>query len=266
MVAPGDRAPILMYHSISAAASPRFRRFAISPMDFELQMRRLSERGFSTLTVSQLRDSYDRDLALPAKPIVLTFDDGYLDFLHECVPVLTRYGFTATVYVVADCVGETAAWLSGIEESVRRLMTWSDLSTALAAGIEIGAHGRTHAALDSLDPRALKEEVRGSKRALEDRLQHAVSSFCYPYGFSSRGVMREVRDAGYRSACSVKFASASCSDDPYDMPRHIVRHGMSLDDFDRISDARVPFRMVAWDRVRSRAYAAAKRAAKSVLQ
>jgi peptidoglycan/xylan/chitin deacetylase (PgdA/CDA1 family) len=216
--------PILMYHSISPpeSASPRFRRWVVSPDNFAAHMEYLTrEKSYSPLTVSQLVDSV-RAGSLPRRPVVVTFDDGFADFHTHAVPTLVRYALPVTVYICTGFVGDTSRWLWREDEASRPMMTWSQIAELPAAGIECGAHTATHPQLDTLPRRAAEDEIRGSKATLEDHLGATVASFAYPHGYYSPVVRRMVGDAGYQSACGVKHAMSSTGDDPFALARIIV--------------------------------------------
>src|SRR5437764_272682 len=106
-VSPGStqRVPILMYHSIADEASRAFRPFAVPPALFADQMAYLAQNGYTPLTVTRLVQTWAGGGELPARPIVLTFDDGFADFHTHALPVLYRYGFTATLYVTTGFIG-----------------------------------------------------------------------------------------------------------------------------------------------------------------
>jgi peptidoglycan/xylan/chitin deacetylase (PgdA/CDA1 family) len=108
------------------------------------------------------------------------------------------------------------------------MLDWSLLRDVAEAGTEIGAHSHTHPHLDTLSPAHAQDEVVRPKRLLEDELQREVPSFAYPNGYSSASVRRLVRDAGYRSACSVKNAFSSPGDDRFSLARLTVRSTTSL--------------------------------------
>jgi peptidoglycan/xylan/chitin deacetylase (PgdA/CDA1 family) len=132
----------------------------------------------------------------------LTFDDGYRDFLTEAMPVLDRFGFTATVFVLTGRFGGSNDWdRPGPEKA---LLTDSEVRHIAASGIEIASHGVNHVALGSgTDSAVLATEVHHSKAALENLLGQRVRGFCYPYGSVDTRVVGAVRDAGYDYGCAI---------------------------------------------------------------
>src|SRR5690242_1592215 len=90
--------PILMYHSISISGNAKFKQFTVSPAVFAQQMAYLHDAGYTPLTVSQFVQARTRPIDLPARPVVLTFDDGFADFFTAALPVLQHYHFVATLY------------------------------------------------------------------------------------------------------------------------------------------------------------------------
>ena len=95
--------PILMYHSISSNQSRQFQSFSVSPACFEEHLRYIRSEGYSPLTVSELVRALESPKPiLPRRPIALTFDDGFADFYESALPILDRYGVTATLYGVGS--------------------------------------------------------------------------------------------------------------------------------------------------------------------
>jgi peptidoglycan/xylan/chitin deacetylase (PgdA/CDA1 family) len=184
---------------------------------------------------------------------VLTFDDGFRDFYLEALPILTRYGFTATVYVVTNYAGETSAWLTGFGEHNRPMLSWPQIREMSALGIEIGAHTKSHPALDGIPLTRAREEIGGSKRALEDKLGAEVLSFAYPFGFYNKAVRSLVEEAGYKSACAVRYAMSSAGDDPFALCRQIVRNGARAARIKALV-TRPPLLPQFYDRMRSRTW------------
>lgn len=221
--------PILMYHSISHSTNPKFAQFAVPPAQFAEQMAYLHDHGYTPLTVTELvTRSVER---LPEKPVVLTFDDGMADFFTKALPVLTRYNFAATLYIVTSFVGGSCSWLQREGEAGRAMMTWKQIVLAQLAGIECAAHSHTHPQLDTLPPAQAQHEIRISKRFLEEHLGQSVTSFAYPYGYYTPETQRVVQEAGYTSACAVKHAMHTAATQPFALPRLMVKPTTTLEDF-----------------------------------
>lgn len=218
--------PILMYHSISHDATAHFKPFTVSPGLFADQMAYLYQEGYTPITVTQFVVMRTQSAAaLPERPIVLTFDDGFADFYHEALPVLQRYGFQATLYVATAFISSTSRWLEREGETQRQMLTWQQLREISAQGIECGAHSHRHLQLDVLPLPAIKDEIMQSKELLEQNLSSQVMSFAYPFGYSTATVRRLVRERGYTSACAVKHAMSSEATDSFALSRLMVRVG-----------------------------------------
>lgn len=169
-----------------------------------------------------------RGAALPPRPILLTFDDGYADFYIAALPALRRHGFTATLYVTTGYVGGTSRWLHAKEDTSRPMLTWTQLAEINARGIECGAHSHTHPPLDMLPLDAVHEEIVRSKLLLEEHLGQSVSSFAYPFGYYSERVQQIVQATGCTSACAVRLAMSSLDDNPYALARLAIRPDTSV--------------------------------------
>ncbi len=230
--ATGKKIPILMYHSISQNASPRFRPFTVSPASFADQMEYLHRQAYTPFTITQLIDMRVQGYAtLPARPVVITFDDGFADFFTDALPVLKRYNFPATLYITTACLNGTSHWMRHEGETTRPMLRWDQLGEISAQGIECGAHSHNHYQLDTLPHEMARKEIVESKRLLEQHLDREVLSFAYPYGYYTAVTRRLVREAGYTSACAVKFAMSSERTDPFALARFIVSRDMSKDAF-----------------------------------
>jgi peptidoglycan/xylan/chitin deacetylase (PgdA/CDA1 family) len=136
-----------------------------------------------------------------ARLIGLTFDDGYDDFIDYALPVLLRYKFTATAFVLAGRLGGDNEWTP--EGPRKALMTAESLRAAADAGIEIGSHGLVHVSLPSVDDDELDKEAGLSKRILEQVTGQEVTGFCYPFGHLDDRAVRAVQAAGYDYACAI---------------------------------------------------------------
>lgn len=222
--------PILMYHSISENAGPKFREFTVPEALFARQVEYLHQQAYTPMTVSQLVQAQSQG-SLPAKPVILTFDDAFLDFYTAALPILTRYNFPATLYVPTTYVNGTSRWMQKSGEGSRPIASWEQLREISKSGIECGAHSQTHPQLDLLPLAAAKKEIVQSKNILEEHLGEKVLSFAYPYGYHTSAVKRIVREAGYTSACAVKNALSTEKTDPFALARILVDPTADVDAF-----------------------------------
>jgi peptidoglycan/xylan/chitin deacetylase (PgdA/CDA1 family) len=209
--------PVLLYHSISDHASPEVARFAIAPKVFDEHMRHLAEEGYSSMTVTELVPVLHGQREVPERPVLVTFDDGFRDFLTTALPILQRHGIAATLYATTGFIG--AATTPGSNRSGDEMLSWHDLAEVVRQGVEVGGHTHTHPTLDTLPHAAARDEINGCKERIEQRLGVTVRSFAYPHGYSSAWVRRAVADAGYTSACAVGNAMSHPRDDPFAIAR-----------------------------------------------
>ena len=163
--------------------------------------------------------------------VVLTFDDGYRDTLELALPELTAHGFTATCYMVSHGIGRENDWDPPVEGVRKPLMNQEQVRSWLGAGMEVGAHTRTHPWLTRSTPQALWEEVAGCKQDLETTVGHAVPHFCYPYGNCDRRVADAVRQAGFTTGVTTHRARATPGDDLHLLPRVTVKGYYGLTHF-----------------------------------
>jgi peptidoglycan/xylan/chitin deacetylase (PgdA/CDA1 family) len=187
-----------MYHSVAVEESDPY-LLTVSPERFADQMAWLHRRGWRGVSVRELRQA--RAAGRDGRLVGLTFDDGYADFARHAVPILQRYGFTATAYVVADLLGRVNDW--DAEGPRKELLTVRQVTELAAAGWEIGSHGLGHQALPGLPADRLAVQTRESRRALEEVIGGPVTGFCYPYGAVDLPAALAVRDAGYDYACAI---------------------------------------------------------------
>lgn len=153
----------------------------------------------------------------------LTFDDGYADFAENAFPVLSRYGFTATAFVLAGRFGGYNAWVDGVRKP---LMTAEQVRQVAAGGIEIGSHGLHHVSLPSISDADLKEEIEVSRRIIQDVSGQEIPGFCYPYGNHDGRAVRSAQASGYDYCCAVGYSEFTGR---YALPRiDIINRDSSL--------------------------------------
>jgi len=194
-----------MYHWLrpqglpSASRSPQLE---ITPELFERQMTLLRRAGYASVPLKTAAAGSD-NAALPPRPIVITFDDGTLDFWEHARPVLERVGFTATLFVVSGHVGGHSSWDRDLGEPDRPLMSWDQIRSLHGQGFEFGSHTHNHRPLTELSEEQARSELSRSRRKLEDELGVAPKFLAYPRGCYDERHKRLAREAGYAGACAV---------------------------------------------------------------
>ena len=213
--------PILTYHQIepSPARGAGFRSLYVAPSAFVRQMALLHFLGYQGLSMSALMPYLRGELV--GKVVGISLDDGYLNNLSYAMPVLQRYGFSSTCYVVSQYIGKTNEWdrHSGIAPAP--LMNAGELRQWVQGGQEVGAHTRHHVHLTKTELAESRDEFALCKAELEAVIDSPVQHFCYPYGEHNEQLAQLVQAAGYESATTthrsrVKVGSQK---DFYALPR-----------------------------------------------
>jgi peptidoglycan/xylan/chitin deacetylase (PgdA/CDA1 family) len=199
-----------MYHAIAPIADDP-NRLCVSPRRFEAQMQFLKRHALRGVSVRELLRAMGTGQA--GDLVGLTFDDAYENFLFAAVPILERFGFSATVFAVGGMLGMTNTW---DERPRMRLLGADGIREAARRGMEVGSHGMSHVRLSGLRPEALEKELVESRRELGEVLGEAVEGCCYPYGSLDRRVVRAARHAGYSYACA---CWTQVEGSQYDLPR-----------------------------------------------
>lgn len=220
---------ILMYHQVGDFESMKSHRATYCDYRrFRRQMACLKHGGYHVMQMSDALLALRGIRPLPAKAVVLTFDDAYENFYEYAFPVLQKYQFPATIYAISSLLGQNAEWLAADGLATPPLMTASRLREIRAAGMEIGSHSVSHVRLAQQSTERIKEEVKRSKLELEDAIGDRIDHFCYPYGSHDMRAVEAVAEAGYQSATTCERALATASDDPLTLPRKAVAYGDSL--------------------------------------
>ena len=201
------RVPILMYHVISKApAGVANAELWVGEDVFAEQMRALHAAGYEAITLQQAWDGWKRGGPLPRKPVVLSFDDGYLSHYTHARPVLRELGWPGVLYLKIEAIGP-----GGLSER--------QLRSLLKAGWELDSHTLSHPDLTTLDDATLARELSQSRRELRRRFGVPARFFAYPAGRYDARVQAAVKAAGYSAATTVEEGVASRRDDPFALPR-----------------------------------------------
>lgn len=254
-----QKIPILMYHSIAARVKRHVRRFTVSPSEFEQQMSYLSEMNYNTMTVSQFVLHIERGERLPARLVLLTFDDGFADFYTTALPILKHYGFLATLYIPTAFIDSSSKKLESNSNAEHPMLNWKQVMHLVECGIECGAHSHSHPQLDVLPIARAQDEILRSKHILEEKLGREILTFAYPFGYYHATTQQLVQQAGYTSACAVRYAMSSPCDDRYALSRLIVPGGMTLRQFNKLLAGRGQQLSPGYERARALIWRAARR-------
>lgn len=193
--------PVLGYHQITPSSpGPDGGGFAISASQFERQMRFLHDHGYTCRSLGELLRFSGNEHRSEPKTFALTFDDGYEDFFTQAYPILRRHGFTATVFLVADRVGDQSNWE---QETATPTLTWGQIKTLLEDGFSFGSHTCTHRRLTRLSIEDIRHELSESKTRLTSELHQEVQLLAYPYGDSNSAIQSIAMQSGYAAACGV---------------------------------------------------------------
>lgn len=183
--------PILMYHYVREVAEeldPMGFRLSVTPERFAEQMEWLHDNDYTPVRLDQLAACLRNTEPCPDRLVALTFDDGYEDSASAALPILKRYRFPATFFIVPAFVDQPG------------YMSWEQIEQLRDNGMEIGSHTLIHADLTGLSVEAARHEIEASRAFLEERLGVPVRSFCYPAGSYTPLISGMVRQAGYTSA------------------------------------------------------------------
>jgi peptidoglycan/xylan/chitin deacetylase (PgdA/CDA1 family) len=195
--------PILVYHIVGdVPADARFPCNYVRPDQFEAQLRLLRCAGFDSISFGEYLNYRAGRGSLPARPIIITFDDGHRASLDVAAPLLERFGFNATVFVVTELLGQTNAW--DTDERQEPLLSPGEIRTWADRGIQFESHTATHCRLPVQSSDTLLRELTDSRRSLESILDRPVSVISYPWGDCNEETLHFAKEAGYEAGVIVR--------------------------------------------------------------
>ncbi len=228
-----DGVPVLMYHRVATNPLPGLARYAVTPAEFARQMDCLANMGATALTLEQFEACLWEGTPLPERPVLITFDDAYVDTLAEAIPTMMRSGMTATIFIPTAHVGGTSAWDAGYGPGAP-LMTWDQLRQVRDLGFSLAAHSHNHFPMAALGHAALSEELDRPREILRRELGLDTHALAYPYGSVDQAVEWEVFGSGYRLAFTTEARRFRRGDRIMAIPRLDVARGLCLDHFARM--------------------------------
>ena len=206
----GTKVLILNYHKIDNT----FISLAVRPDDFDTQMKYLSENGYHTISPDELYNSLAGTGELPDNPVMITFDDGYEDNYVNAYPILKKYGFKATIFVVT----------SFLDKNKKGYMSWDQAREMDANGISIQSHTVDHKPMTDLTDDQLRMELVDSKKKAEKELGHPVNYMAYPTGTYNLHIAQMVKEAGYKAAFTIKYGNVDKASNIYALERVPIFH------------------------------------------
>ncbi len=214
--------PIFMFHHVGeapAGADAIRRDLTVSAADLDGQLNYLQSAGWHPITQTQLSDALFMGRALPGRPVLITFDDGYLDNFTQALPVLVKYDFPATFYIITGKVGQPG------------YLNWEQIGVMAIDGMDIGSHTVNHEDLSIVSTADLEHELVDSAGALSAHLGHPVYWFCYPSGKFNARVLQAEKADGYLLATTEKWGDRQSSSAPLELSRYRIRNSTGLEGF-----------------------------------
>ena len=224
--------PVLMYHRIASEGPPELAPYRVAPEMFRAQMAWLRRHGYHFLGSEQLRWYVVNNHPVAGRPVMISFDDGFQDFIDQAWPILRIHDFSAEVFIVTDLVGKTARWDAGVGGDFP-LMDARSIARLSAEGVRFGSHLASHRPADGLSTRDLADELLRSRAMLGKWLRTPPNSFAAPHGVTDERLRRLAAECGYTTGFSTQPGVASLQVDPMNLPRIEVRGEWTLDDFTR---------------------------------
>jgi peptidoglycan/xylan/chitin deacetylase (PgdA/CDA1 family) len=206
------------------------RNYRVTPEAFEEQLRYLKDGGFYSVSWEQWQMARSQRKPLPGRGVMITFDDGYLDFFQYAWPLLKQYGFTATVFIVADQIGKTNIWDQAFGEELP-LMGWPEIHHLQGEGIEFGSHSTAHHALTALSNEDLVRDLARSRAILQQGLGAPTRVIAYPHGDFNPIVEHFAGGCGYTFGVTCRAGSSQFNDSILALPRIEVMGSSTLREF-----------------------------------
>lgn len=215
------RVPILTYHYIAGNPNPSDRArdsLSVPPDKFEAQMQYLAQNGYTPVSLDTLYGIFNGQASVVGKVVVLTFDDGYIDFYTNAFPILRRFNFHAVSFIPTGLIG------SGY------YMNWNQIKEIASTGlVTFEGHTVNHINLPSVSYATALRELQDSRNILQANTGYPVNFVAYPNGSTNGWVQAAARQAGYVGGVGTWYGKAWGSG--INMPRIKVSGFWSIKEF-----------------------------------
>ncbi|KOS61033.1 polysaccharide deacetylase family protein [Lysinibacillus agricola] len=235
-----EKIPILMYHHLEKNVN---NNVVISPENFESQIKSLKANGYNTITIQQLYDYLNGNIKLPKKPVLITFDDGYLSNYEMAYPILKKYNMHAEIFVITSRILEKNEKNTHSNEIPK--MNWNQLRE-MKDYITIQSHSwdshykltsgndKQYSALygpsyingklekqEEFEERVKNDFIR-SRKIIKEKLGYEPIAISYPFGSKSEATLKLAKAAGFKLGFVIKNKNATLGDNQYALSRITV--------------------------------------------
>ena len=181
--------------------------------DFEQHMKWLKEYGYTSITPEELYEFIVNGSELPEKPVLITFDDGYKDNYTNAYPIMKKYGFKGTIFVVTGFVGVYDNY-----------MTWEQAKELADNGFSIESHTYSHKSMTEASDEEISKELTKSRDTIKNKLGIDADFMAYPTGTYNLHIAELVQKAGYKGAFTIKYDNVSRESNVYALERVPIFH------------------------------------------
>ena len=223
---------ILMYHMVHELTLEDKLGLCISSEDFDRQMAHLYKKGFVVIALEELVKAIQKGEDLARKSVVITFDDGFQDNYLTAFPILKKYGFKATIFLVADWIGKELEYKGSASLIRRCYLSWDEIEKLKSWGISFGCHSLSHPDLTNVGEERLRKEIRQAKEILERHLGE-VRFFSYPYSRWNEKVKKVVQEEGFVAALGHGYGLNDASTHLFALKRVEIKGTDSMREFKR---------------------------------
>lgn len=225
--------PILFYHKIDSPVSQaKEKSLYVAVESFERQMKYLKWRNYTPIHLGELLKILKGEQKPAFKPIVITFDDGYEDNYTYAFPVLKKFGFKATIFLVTRDIGKVSGvWMNSHEKLKTKLLNWEQIKEMHKWRVDFQSHTHSHTVLTRLNDKGIKNELTLSKQIIEEKLGSKVNFLCYPRGDFDERVKELVRKTGYSGAVTTIRGMVNENADLFALKRIGVKCGKKIWNF-----------------------------------
>lgn len=245
--------PVLCYHNVSKKGRDIF---SLSPRKFEKQIKYLYDSGFKTIKLDTFMKYIkgERVRNFPSKPILLTFDDGWITHYKNVLPILKKYNFIGVFFIYPSVIMAKRRFYR------KRYINVKMLKKLHKAGMEIESHSYFHPVMHREDNRTIRVQFRNSKKYLEKKLGKKIKYFAYPYGSYTRNIIKIAKKYGYKGLFTINYGVNHRGSDPYTLYRIMITRSMKLRYFRYLVNCK-PLRIKKLDPINGEVYKKVKHVA-----